>query len=357
MHDFLRSLGWDDTLETARREHDPALIPGRVAREARGFWWVQSPGGELLCRTKGVLIRDAAGQDDYPVVGDWVLVAPSPGDDTGTIHVLLPRRTRLARKAADTTTGLQVIAANIDIACILTGLDGNFSLRRLERFLLMVREGGVKPLILLNKTDLHADPLAAQGEAAAIAGDAPVLLLSALNREGLETLDPYLKPGVTLCLLGSSGVGKSTLLNALSGDALQKVTEVRAGDSKGRHTTTVRQLFRLPGGALLIDTPGMRELQVWESGDVEETFPDIEALATECRFSDCTHAHEPGCAVLAALESGEIDPGRVLGYQKLQEERLLLDKNRKRELTYKRRMEEKEIAKRRNELNRPKKKR
>ena len=358
-NDFLAELGWNDEFQIKHLELDPELTPGRIVMESRGWWRVLTEKGELLCRVSGTFFRNAVGQEDTPVVGDWALLRPNDDGETGIIHNLLPRSTSLSRKAADTRTGVQVIAANIETAFIIQGLDDNFNLRRLERYLIMVREGGVNPVILLNKADLNPDNSPALEETRNVAKDAAIVLLSALNRTGLEAVREYIRPGKACCLIGSSGVGKSTLINALLGEEAQKVQEVRAGDSKGRHTTTVRQLFRLPDGGLLIDTPGMRELQLWDSGDVEESFPEIEELAGGCRFNDCTHEHEPGCAVLEAVEKGNLEADRVASFRKLQSEGSQLDKTKKQQLAYKRRMEEKEIAKRRNELRRmrkPKKK-
>jgi len=356
---FLTELGWDTDFEKVSQGLDRELTPGRVVMEFRGWWRALTNAGELLCRVSGTFLRNAVGQEDTPVIGDWTLLRPNEDGETGIIHLLLPRRTSLSRKAAATHTDVQVIAANIDTAFIIQGLDDNFNLRRLERYLIMVREGGVQPVIILNKSDLKEDNTAAMKAAQEVARGAPIILMSALTGNGLNAITEYIKPGRACCLLGSSGVGKSTLLNALLGKDTQKVQEVRAGDSRGRHTTSVRRLFRLPEGGLMVDTPGMRELQLWNTGEVDNTFSEIEELATRCHFNDCTHVHEPECAVLEAIENGELEPGRLISFRKLQAEGWQLDRTRKQQLSYKRRLEEKAIAKRRNELRRrrkPKKK-
>lgn len=258
--------------------------------------------------------------DEMPTVGDFIAVEYNPGGDSVGVEIL-PRRTLFARLDGWHGTR-QLIAANVDLACIVTSLNGDFSLRRLERYLALTRESGAQPVFLLTKRDL-ADDLnveIAVAEVLNLAPDCPVLPLSAQTGQGMDALRALLSPGTVAVLLGSSGVGKSSLVNALSGGEAMRTGGIR-DDDKGRHTTVHRQMLELDGGALLIDTPGMRELAMWDAVDgVEDVFAEVAEAAARCRFRDCTHTHEPGCAVRAGMESGELDPGRVANYLKLHEE-------------------------------------
>jgi ribosome biogenesis GTPase len=254
-------------------------------------------------------------------VGDWVVLRP----DGPVIDRVLNRKTRLARKQPEREVREQVLAANLDILFIVSGLDHDFNERRIERYLVMARESGAQPVVLLNKVDLveslGLDLDDVLSRTRGLSPDAPVLPLSALSDHGLDALPALLEPGQTAALIGSSGVGKSTILNRLLGDERQRTTAVREGDSRGRHTTTSRQLFVMPGGWLLMDLPGLREIQLWtgpdaQSSAVADSFEDIQALAEACRFRDCTHTAEPGCAVLA----GNLDPGRLENFHKMQKE-------------------------------------
>jgi len=240
---------------------------------------------------------------------------------SGDIVAVLPRRSCFSRKVAGTVTDEQVVAANVDVAFIVMGLDADFNLRRLERYLLLARESGASPVVLLTKTDLATDLPARLGDVAALASGIPVHALSPRRNEGLDQVTAYLTPGRTAALLGSSGVGKSTIINRLVGDDARRTREVRGSDSRGRHTTTHRELVALPDGGLIIDTPGMRELQLWDVGDaVRETFDDIEVMAPACRFTDCRHRNEPGCAVKTAVADGRLASTRLDSYLKLQDE-------------------------------------
>ena len=246
-----------------------------------------------------------------------------PGDGRSLLQAVLPRRTHLARKVPGPTTAVQVVAANVDVVLIVGGLDDDYNPRRLERALVLAWDGGARPAIVLNKADLLApDLLAARVRATEdVAPGVPVLAMSAATGEGLDGLEAIVAPGQTAALIGSSGVGKSTLVNRLLGADRQRTAEVRAHDSRGRHTTTHRELLRLPGGALLVDTPGLRELQLWAAPDaLEGAFADVDALAASCRFADCAHGEEPGCAVLAAAADGTLGPARLESYRKLQRE-------------------------------------
>jgi ribosome biogenesis GTPase len=242
-------------------------------------------------------------------------------ENRGAIVAVLPRRSRFSRRMAGNVTGEQVVAANVDVLFIVMSLDHDYSVRRLERYLLMARESGAVPVVLLTKPDLCADLAASVAEVVAVCGDAPVHVVSPKLNQGLEQVAPYVTAGRTAALLGSSGVGKSTIINRLVGNEAQKTREVRDADSKGRHTTTHRELVGLPGGGLMIDTPGMRELQLWEGSDsVHETFDDVEGLAPDCHFSDCRHRDEPRCAVKAAVDGGRLAADRLGSYHRLQDE-------------------------------------
>lgn len=258
---------------------------------------------------------------DFPAVGDWVAAAADPGAERAIVHRRLERRSTVSRKAAGRVSAEQVLAANVDTIFLVTALAGDLSPRRLERYLTMVWEAGAAPVVVLNKADLSDDPVAAVEAMRERLPFVDVVSVSALHASGLEALSPYLAPAATIALLGSSGVGKSTLVNRLLGEDVQKVGGVRDADGKGRHTTTSRQLVELPCGALLIDTPGMRELQPWaDETAVEGAFEDIAALALECRFADCGHAEEPGCAVLSAVAAGALDASRLEHYRRLARE-------------------------------------
>jgi len=295
--------------------------PARVAIEFNYLYRVWTGDGELEASISGRLKHRAASRSDLPAVGDWVAVRRRSDLDRGTIVAVLPRRSAFSRRMAGAVTDEQVVAANVDVVFIVMGLDPDFNLRRLERYLLLARESGAAPVVLLTKPDL-SDAVADQtAAAAAIATTTPVHVASPKRGEGLEQVTAYLPPGRTGALLGSSGVGKTTIINRLMGEDLRRTREVREADSRGRHTTTHRELIVLPHGGLIIDTPGMRELQLWDVAEaVRETFDDIEALAVGCRFTDCRHRDEPRCAVKAAVADGRLDSARLESYHKLQDE-------------------------------------
>jgi ribosome biogenesis GTPase / thiamine phosphate phosphatase len=309
----LNELGWDAgwaaTLE--QLEHDN-LIPARVAAEHRGAYVVWTADGELRARAAGRLFYEHEVGAPVPAVGDWVGVRET------TITTILPRRGAFVRKRAGLGSDEQVLAANVDTAFLLAGLDDDFSLRRLERYVTTAWESGAEPVIVLTKADLCDDVADALLQVESVAIGVPVYPISNVTGVGIEELETRLAPGRTAVLLGSSGVGKSTLLNRLAGTELMRTKEV-AADGTGRHTTTHRELVRLPDGALVIDTPGLRELQFWE-GDLSAAFEDIELLAADCRFRDCAHAREPGCAVLAAVDNGTLALDRLRSWRKLQRE-------------------------------------
>jgi ribosome biogenesis GTPase len=310
----LEELGWDAAWTSALEQlEEDNLTPARVAAQHRGEYVVWSGDGELRARAAGRLLYAHEVGGVVPAVGDWVALAPP-----ATITSVLPRRSAFVRKRAGDDSTEQVLAANVDTAFLLAGLDDDFSLRRLERYIATAWESGAEPIVVLTKADLCADVPAAVLEVESVAIGVPTYAVSNVSGEGIAALDAKLQAGRTVVLLGSSGVGKSTLLNRLAGTELMRTAEV-AADGTGRHTTTHRELVRLPSGALVIDTPGLRELQFWE-GDLSAAFEDIEALALECRFRDCAHVREPDCAVLAAVDEGRLDLDRLRSWRKLQRE-------------------------------------
>jgi len=313
----LESLGWDAAFAESFQPHEQdGLAPARVAVEHRSEYVVYSQQGELRAELSGRM-RSGGLQ---PAVGDWLAVAPT-GDGRAIVHAVLPRRTAFIRKAAFAETKPQVLASNVDVVFVVCGLDANFNLRRIERYLTLGWESGAQPVVLLTKADLCDEVEDRVWEVEAIAIGVPVHAVSAPTGEGIDTVRSYLPPGRTAVLLGSSGVGKSTLVNALVGENLLATREVRESDGRGRHTTTHRQLVPLPNGGLVLDTPGIRELQLWSADEgLETAFPDIESLTSECRFTDCAHSREPGCAVRAALAAGELDVERFESWRKLQRE-------------------------------------
>jgi ribosome biogenesis GTPase len=319
----LEGLGWnaDRAPEIEPWAGKSAHQPGRVLIGFNYLYRVGVEGAEIDAVLSGRLKHRAERQGELPAVGDWVMVRKRPDEDRGAIVAVLPRRSRFSRRMAGNVTDEQVVAANVDVIFIVMSLDDDYSVRRLERYLLMARESGATPVILLTKPDLSADLPADVAEVAAVAGAVPVHVISPKLNQGLEQVAPYVTVGRTAALLGSSGVGKSTIINRLIGADVRKTREVRESDSKGRHTTTHRELVVLPEGGLVIDTPGMRELQLWDASEsVRDTFDDIEALAGECHFTDCRHRDEPRCAVKAAVEDGRIPPDRLGSYLKLQDE-------------------------------------
>jgi len=319
----LDDLGWNDALaqDFGAWTGKPDLLPGRVIIGFNYIYRVGIEDGEIEAVLSGRLKHEATGQGDLPAVGDWVVVRKRPDEGRGVIVSVLPRRSRFSRRTAGHVTDEQVVAANIDVIFVVMSFDADFSLRRLERYLLLARESGARPVVLMTKADLASDLASQVAEVLTVAGDAPVHVLSPKFNEGIEQVTPYMAPGHTGALLGSSGVGKSTIINRLVGSDVQKTREVREADSKGRHTTTHRELVTLPNGGLIIDTPGMRELQLWDAADgMRGTFDDVEALASECYFTDCRHRDEPRCAVKAAVEQSHLPAERLASYLTLQDE-------------------------------------
>lgn len=324
----LESLGWNDRLSSLYEPYaaDADVVAGRVSIQHRGAYDVLTELGELRCEVPRRVVYEAATTADLPVVGDWVVVSPRADDGAGTITAILPRHTKFSRKTAWQAAEEQVLAANVDVAFLVTSLNEDLSLRRLERYLILAWESGARPVVVLTKADLHAAPEAAVAEVETIAGGVPVHAISSLTGEGLDEVRALLGSGQTAVLLGSSGVGKSTLVNTLAGEELLATQELR-NDGKGRHTTTHRELVQLPTGGLVIDTPGIRELQLWVADDgIEEAFEDVTELFGRCRFSDCAHDREPGCAVHTALADGTLSAERWDSFVKLQRELEHLDR-------------------------------
>jgi ribosome biogenesis GTPase len=317
----LEQLGWDDGWSASFEPYrDEGLEPARVAVQHRGGYVVVAERGELRAEAARKLVRERA----LATVGDWVALRYLPGEERALVEAVLPRRTKFSRKAAHGPSELteeQVVAANVDTVFVVSALGRDVNVRRLERYLATAWESGAQPVIVLTKSDLHPELVpTVRGELDAVAIGVPVHAISNVTGEGVDALEPYLVRGRTVALIGSSGVGKSTLVNRLVGHDLLATREVRA-DEKGRHATSHRELVVLPGGALLIDTPGMRELQLWDVSDgLDEAFADVVALAQQCRFSDCAHETEPGCAVRAALAEGRLPAERWESYRKLQRE-------------------------------------
>jgi len=322
---LINQFGWSDALSQQFAPHaDLGLTPGRVVVQHRGQYDLITPEGEAKATISGRFAHEA-GEGGYPVTGDWVAVSLDAG--AATIHAILPRRTAFIRKAAGPSQTPQVVAANVDAAVLVSALTPDFNPRRLERYLAIAWQSGARPLVVLTKADLCPDVDEAVAATQAMAVGVDVIAVSAATGEGMTDLAARLLPGETAVLVGSSGAGKSTLVNALAGEARMAVGEVREEDGRGRHTTSHRELVLLPGGALILDTPGMRELGLLDADEgITATFEDIEALAAQCRFHDCGHTNEPGCAVQAALETGVLDPARWRNYQKLQREAAFSDR-------------------------------
>lgn len=314
--------GWNDYFEAIWKDCErESTVPARVIAQSRGIWRVAGDFGECPAEPAGRLRLAAEQGADWPAVGDWVAAELRDRGNAALIHEVLPRRSQFIRKMAGKKIAEHVIAANVDIALLVSALDGDFNPRRVERYLAQCWESGAKPLIVLNKADVCETP---QGKIEAmekVAIGVSVCAVSAKTGDGFYKLEECLARGQTIVLLGSSGVGKSTIVNRLLGRDIQEVQEVRESDSRGRHTTTAREIFVLPNGALLMDTPGLRELQLWDADEgISQTFSDIESRAARCRFGNCRHDGEPGCAVQAAIDAGDLDIARLENWRKLQRE-------------------------------------
>jgi ribosome biogenesis GTPase len=314
---WLEALGWGEPFASALEPHAAqGREPGRVVAENRGLYLVATAAGEIRAAISGRFRFDAAGNPAaFPAVGDWV--ALDVREDGGTIQAVLPRRTAFSRLAAGQETYTQVLGANVDLVFIVTSLNRDFNVRRLERFLAAVWESGARPIVVLSKADLAEDLEGCRLEAEASAPGVPILVVSAIDGTGLDEVRAQLAFGRTVAVVGSSGVGKSTLINALAGQDLQAVSEIRLDDARGRHTTSRRHLVQLDGAGMILDTPGMREFALLDDAGLATSFADVEAAAATCRFSDCAHRSEPGCAVRAAIASGALPSDRFAAFEKL----------------------------------------
>lgn len=338
----LTDLGWSSFFEEKFSVYvQSGHCVGRVAAEYRHLYGLLTASGEVLAQVSGKMRHQSAGRGDFPTVGDWVVIEEFPGDKA-MIHAVLPRKSKFSRKVAGNEFEEQIVAANVDLVFLVMSLNQDFNLRRLERYLVVAWESGSTPVVILSKSDLCDDLDEKVAQVQSIAVGVPIHVISSIQQQGLEALSLYLVHGQTVALLGSSGVGKSTLINTLLGKEVQRVHEVRENDARGRHTTTNRELFLLPEGGIIIDTPGMRELHFWE-GDhgFDTTFTDIQELADKCFFNDCRHQQEPGCAVQQAITAGLLDLTRLDSYRNLQREiaitALNLDKKQLRRAENKRR--------------------
>lgn len=322
MHTRLVALGWDALQQRLFEPYaQEGLEPGRVTAQHRGACVVATADAELWAESGGTLRYEASGPEDLPATGDWIAFARSPDGDRGLIRAVLPRRTAIVRKGAGRRPDAQVLAANADLAFIVLASDAERNAVRLERYLAVAWDGGAEPVVVLAKSDLAPH---AEGDLGEVARGLRIVPTSVITGAGIETLAACLRPARSAVLLGPSGAGKSSLLNALHGSQVQPIGAVRASDGRGRHTTVARELITLPSGGTVIDTPGLRELALWDGAGLERTFEDVtelvDELAASCRFRDCRHEREPGCAVQAALEAGELDAERLGRYRKLQRE-------------------------------------
>ena len=315
----LSHLGWNSFFEN--QIMPPGCIPGRISEENKDFYRVFSEHGEFLAQITGKIRFRAEDRTGLPAVGDWVILNPKPGEQRAMIQSILPRRTILKRKIAGRILDQQILCTNVDIVFLIVSLIQDFNLRRIERYLTIAWESGAQPVIILNKADLCSDVTEAVGASENAAIGVSVHAVSATNGFGMQIFSQYLESGKTAVLLGSSGSGKSTIINALLNRMVQRVAPVRESDHHGRHTTTSRQMILLPDGAIVIDTPGMRELGLWESSEgMAVTFSDLATFGQNCKFRDCSHKGEPGCAVADAIRSGELAEDRVQSFHKLQAE-------------------------------------
>jgi ribosome biogenesis GTPase len=324
----LKEYGWNKTHEVNWEEiNNEKWIPGRVTLEHKKMYRVITTDGEWLSVCSGSMQYEATERRDFPAVGDWVAVEKMPGEERGIIHAILPRTSLFSRKVAGMTIAEQIIAVNIDIVLLVMSMNNDFNPRRLERYLVAAYDSGATPVVVLTKKDVCDNSSDYIEEAQSIALGAEIFAVSNVTGEGIDELTALLKNNKTAALLGSSGVGKSSLTNAILGSEMMVVQDIREDDAKGRHTTTHRELIKIPTGGILIDTPGMREFQLWENNDsLDSGFQDINELTNNCKFNDCQHNNEPGCAIQNALSTGDLAEDRYSSYLKLQRELAFLDR-------------------------------
>ncbi|MGA9141934.1 MAG: ribosome small subunit-dependent GTPase A [Methanocella sp.] len=345
---WFKKLGWSAFFGEHFKEFAATCKPGRVSTVYKSNYKVHLKEGEVRARVSGNIRKSGT----LPAVGDWVAVSRDTAGSF-TIQAVLPRKSKFSRKDTGRVTGEQVIVTNIDTVFIMTSLNKDFNLRRLERYLAIAKDSGAEPVVVLSKSDVCDDTAQKIDEVREIVPDVNAFAISAVGGKGLEQLSPYLQEGKTVALIGSSGVGKSTLINVLAGRERQKVGEIREDDSRGRHVTTERELILLENGGIIIDNPGMRELQLWDAGKgLQDLFRDIDELARRCRFSDCKHETEPGCAIKAALRDGTLSEKRLESYRKLQKELAAVERKKNPELMIEDKKKWKQIAKTAKEINR-----
>jgi ribosome biogenesis GTPase len=341
----LEDLGWGPFFQQQLNTGDaPELVPARVAEELKGAYRAYAQAGEFAATVSGRLRHEAVTREDLPAAGDWVLLARVAAD-SAVIHRVLDRRTKLSRKVAGERADEQVLAANVDVVFVVAALNRDFNPRRIERYLAAVWQSGAQPVVVLNKADLCEDVPSLIRETESVAPAVTILATSTLTKEGVDAMGAQVTPGATAVFVGSSGVGKSSLLNCLLGGSEQAVREIRT-DGKGRHTTTSRQLFIVPGGAVVIDTPGLREFTLWDAGGgLDRAFADVDSFAQACAFRDCSHAGEPGCAVREAIAEGTLPEDRFASYRKLERELDFMDRRQDKALEQAERKRWKQIHK------------
>lgn len=321
------NLGLKKDTITSHMELYPNLSLGRVIAEHKHIYKLITDNGEISASVSGKFSFSAKDASDFPTVGDWVAFSSDSSHSTTTIHAIIPRYSCLSRKVAGSKTTEQILASNIDIVLICMSLNSDFNLRKLERYLSVVWESNAQPVIVLTKSDLCNDIDSKELLIASVSNNVPYFILSSTENIGVDKLISFIGSNKTVALIGSSGVGKSTLINAILKDDHMLTGDIRIKDDKGKHTTTHRELIPIPNGGAIIDTPGMRELQLFNV-DLNSSFEDIETLSLNCRFSNCTHSNEPGCAINAAIDEGILSPERYKNYKKLQREIKIIEKKK-----------------------------